>query len=396
MDGFKNLFSLADLESQEGKEKGIRNVNKSKELTESEKQLIISRINLYDPVKESKERAMVTELNSHSNEPQFSNVIDPETNKPMLGCEHYPRNCRLQAACCGAWVVCRFCHDQHIRSHDMNCAEIKQLKCMVCNVDQPISNECINMKCKATFGEYYCPKYRMFDNTPNKVMYHCDDCNACLLGKREDHQHCFRCKRCYPRSDVPGHKCVRGGLDSNCPICGYQLTLSPHKVMPCGHAMHGDCYEKYRSLKRKTCPLCQKPCTIELLKIENERIDAIVAQEEIPEEDRNRAVSIFCYYCAKSSVTKFHHQYLKCTHCAGYNTVRDNVPTENAVSTSSVGVSTSIGNRDEQTNISNNDDSTANLPGGSGGRRITRRSPSQRSPRRGQQPSSRREFTYAA
>ncbi|OWM65131.1 hypothetical protein CDL15_Pgr008718 [Punica granatum] len=35
---------------------------------------------------------------------------DPE--KKIFGCEHYKRNCKLRAACCGKLFPCRFCHDK--------------------------------------------------------------------------------------------------------------------------------------------------------------------------------------------------------------------------------------------------------------------------------------------
>ena len=35
------------------------------------------------------------------------------------GCEHYRRNCKLKAACCGRLVTCRFCHDK-VSDHTMD------------------------------------------------------------------------------------------------------------------------------------------------------------------------------------------------------------------------------------------------------------------------------------
>lgn len=32
--------------------------------------------------------------------------------KQVFGCEHYKRNCKLRAACCGKLFTCRFCHDE--------------------------------------------------------------------------------------------------------------------------------------------------------------------------------------------------------------------------------------------------------------------------------------------
>lgn len=42
---------------------------------------------------------------------------DPE--KKVFGCEHYKRNCKLLAACCGKLFTCRFCHD-NVSDHSMD------------------------------------------------------------------------------------------------------------------------------------------------------------------------------------------------------------------------------------------------------------------------------------
>ena len=42
---------------------------------------------------------------------------DPE--KQVFGCEHYKRNCKLLAACCGKLFTCRFCHDK-VSDHTMD------------------------------------------------------------------------------------------------------------------------------------------------------------------------------------------------------------------------------------------------------------------------------------
>lgn len=42
---------------------------------------------------------------------------DPE--KKIFGCEHYKRNCKVRAACCGKLFPCRFCHDK-VSDHSMD------------------------------------------------------------------------------------------------------------------------------------------------------------------------------------------------------------------------------------------------------------------------------------
>lgn len=42
-----------------------------------------------------------------------------DSEKQIFGCEHYKRNCKLRAACCGKLVPCRFCHDE-VSDHTMD------------------------------------------------------------------------------------------------------------------------------------------------------------------------------------------------------------------------------------------------------------------------------------
>lgn len=47
----------------------------------------------------------------------FPSFRDAE--KQVFGCEHYKRNCKLRAACCGLLFTCRFCHDK-VSDHSMD------------------------------------------------------------------------------------------------------------------------------------------------------------------------------------------------------------------------------------------------------------------------------------
>ena len=56
-----------------------------------------------------------------------SNGVEIEGHSPsfrdpgelVFGCEHYKRNCKLRAACCGKLFTCRFCHD-NVSDHSMD------------------------------------------------------------------------------------------------------------------------------------------------------------------------------------------------------------------------------------------------------------------------------------
>ncbi|KAJ6901125.1 hypothetical protein NC652_027040 [Populus alba x Populus x berolinensis] len=41
--------------------------------------------------------------------------------KQEFGCEHYKRNCKLRATCCGKLFACRFCHDKGKATSEMMC-----------------------------------------------------------------------------------------------------------------------------------------------------------------------------------------------------------------------------------------------------------------------------------
>lgn len=42
-----------------------------------------------------------------------------DSEKQVFGCEHYKRNCKLRAACCGKLFPCSYCHDDKVSDHLM-------------------------------------------------------------------------------------------------------------------------------------------------------------------------------------------------------------------------------------------------------------------------------------
>jgi hypothetical protein len=181
----------------------------------------------------------------------YSSVIDPNTGQPLLGCKHYARNCKIQAKCCGLWCVCRLCHDaQDIAlSHAINRKETERVMCMFCFEEQPVSNQCTS--CEATFARYFCSVCVFYDNSPDKDVYHCDDCGICRVGKGlgKDNFHCEKCNACVSMESRDNHKCIAKSLDANCPICSVYLFTSTDPVvfMRCGHTMHSHCMSIFLS-----------------------------------------------------------------------------------------------------------------------------------------------------
>lgn len=83
----------------------------------------------------------------------------------VLGCEHYRRNCKLKAACCGRLVPCRFCHDR-ASDHAMERQDTREMMCMHCRTLQPIAQHCANAACPhPLMAKYYCGICKMLDDS---------------------------------------------------------------------------------------------------------------------------------------------------------------------------------------------------------------------------------------
>ena len=113
--------------------------------------------------------------------------LDEVTN--ALGCEHYKRNIKLQCSACNKWYTCRFCHDA-VEEHMLNRRETKNMLCMLCGCAQPASEECA--LCGERGAWYYCDVCKLWDDDPEKSIYHCNDCGICRIGKGlgKDFFHC--------------------------------------------------------------------------------------------------------------------------------------------------------------------------------------------------------------
>ena len=77
------------------------------------------------------------------------------------------------------------------------------------------------------------------DNEVDQV-FHCDQCGLCRGGSRETCFHCDKCDTCIDVKYKLKHKCVKGGLKQDCPICMVDLHTSraPLQFLKCGHALH--------------------------------------------------------------------------------------------------------------------------------------------------------------
>ncbi|GMJ10846.1 BRUTUS, embryo defective 2454 [Hibiscus trionum] len=250
---------------------------------------------------------------------------DPE--KQIFGCEHYKRNCKLHAACCGKLFTCRFCHD-NVSDHSMDRKATLEMMCMSCLKIQPVGPVCVTPSCNGlSMAKYYCSICKFFDDERN--VYHCPFCNLCRVGKGLgiDFFHCMTCNCCLGTKLV-NHKCLEKSLETNCPICCDFLFTSSATVraLPCGHYMHSACFQAY-TCSHYTCPLCSK--SLGDMAVYFGMLDALLAAEELPEEYRDRHQDVLCNDCDRKGTARFHWLYHKCEYCGSYNTrvIKTQTPT---------------------------------------------------------------------
>ncbi|KAH9605249.1 hypothetical protein KSS87_002437, partial [Heliosperma pusillum] len=213
----------------------------------------------------------------------FPSYRGPE--KKILGCEHYKRNCKLQAACCDKLFTCRFCHDK-VSDHSMDRKVTSDMMCMQCCKIQPIGQVCTTPSCNGLpMSKYYCGICKFFDDERYSETWSSDLKNNVLSGLSrtienqiyvavvyirkglgEDSFHCMTCNCCLSVKLVD-HKCREKELETNCPICCDFLSTSSASVraLPCGHFMHSACFQVYFGM-----------------------LDALLASEQLPEEYRDR------------------------------------------------------------------------------------------------------------
>ncbi|OZJ02018.1 hypothetical protein BZG36_05199 [Bifiguratus adelaidae] len=238
----------------------------------------------------------------------------------IRGCKHYQRNAKLMADCCKRWFTCRFCHDDN-SDHNIIRQNTKYMMCMYCKAVQPAAQICSNTECSRTLARYYCPKCKLWDDSPKKPIYHCDDCGICRVGRGlgQDYYHCKKCNVCMAIGLKNEHRCIERNLESDCPICGEFMFTSTSRVifMPCGHCIHEHCFNEYAQTSYQ-CPTCLKSLTDTRHLFA--RIDAMLSQSKMPPEYDDYVSNILCNDCTAKSKAKYHFLYHKCQECGSYNT----------------------------------------------------------------------------
>lgn len=130
---------------------------------------------------------------------QHDDSMEVEDVLKDLGCEHYKRNVKLQCSACHRWYTCRFCHDA-VEDHNLNRRETKNMLCMLCECAQPAAGECT--RCSERAAWYYCDVCKLWDDSPDKNIYHCNDCGICRVGEGlgKDFFHCMVRHQTYLRA----------------------------------------------------------------------------------------------------------------------------------------------------------------------------------------------------
>lgn len=118
-----------------------------------------------------------------------TDVACPKEDIRNLGCQHYKRNVKLQCSTCDRWYTCRLCHDEN-EDHILNRRETKNMLCMICGCAQRAGDFCVG--CGERTAWYFCSVCKLWDNDPNKNIYHCNDCGICRKGRGlgKDFFHC--------------------------------------------------------------------------------------------------------------------------------------------------------------------------------------------------------------
>lgn len=251
-------------------------------------------------------------------------------------CNHYNRGCHLLYNCCNEYFPCRFCHDDAKNSYELDVKlmhnadrrTVNTVKCRYCLTEQPISIMCINTECGRMFGNYYCTICKLID-LDDKGQFHCDSCNICRQGGKDNYEHCNACGICIPveSTDIDNgkdknkkHKCSLK-IEGDCPICCSSLFSSTLacSAARCGHWMHSSCLAKYGKTNNR-CPLCFK--SLSDTNAYNAFIDKQIEATPMPDEYKDTMVDIMCNDCSAKSNIKLHFYGLKCAECGNYNTRR--------------------------------------------------------------------------
>ncbi|KAI0181322.1 zf-CHY-domain-containing protein [Hypoxylon sp. FL1284] len=259
-----------------------------------------------------------------------------------LGCEHYRRNVKLQCSTCLRWYTCRFCHDKD-EDHNLIRKDTRNMLCMFCGTAQRAGEACVS--CGASAARYYCSICKLWNDDPDKPVYHCSDCGICRIGRGlgKDFFHCKTCCACIAIGQENDHKCIERSTDCDCPICGDYMFTSPKAVcfMKCGHSIHNQCLDQHMKVAYK-CPICNK--SLANMELQFRNLDLAIEAQPMPPEFRDTRALVLCNDCSAKSSVKYHWLGLKCGVCSSYNTAQLQIlgMNEEAIETDLIGRETQL------------------------------------------------------
>ena len=237
-------------------------------------------------------------------------------NTENIICKHYDRNCLIISKCCNNVYGCRFCHNEN-EDHQINRFETDRIICKKCNIEQNISNKCIN--CNIEFGNYYCYICRLWFND-NKTAYHCEKCGHCRTGNIDDYIHCEKCNICQNKTVYENHNCFTNSFELDCPICNNNLkdSIRPVINLKCGHGIHQECLKNNLINGNMNCPLCK----MSVSDMNNlwEDLDEQILLQPMQLQYRRYKANILCNDCLKETINNYHFIGVKCNNCGSYNT----------------------------------------------------------------------------
>ncbi|BFZ59852.1 hypothetical protein YB2330_000873 [Saitoella coloradoensis] len=293
--------------------------------------LKIQSTDISDREKAHKMQALLTQgYNAPVKPTQIEATVDDkeptyaDKEKGILGCKHYKRAVKLQCHTCNAWSSCRFCHDDSHPDHKLVRQETKNMLCMYCGCAQPAGQNCKH--CKKRLAKYYCDICRLWDDDPEKKIYHCPDCGICRIGEGlgKDFFHCKGCGVCMSMSLQNSHRCIERSTECDCPICGEFMFTSTQTVvfMQCGHSIHQACYEQHIRQSYK-CPTCSR--SLANMDTHFRLLDAEIVRQPMPEPYDKWKANVLCNDCSAKSRVQYHFLGHRCDVCASYNTVLNGV-----------------------------------------------------------------------
>ena len=238
-------------------------------------------------------------------------------NKIIKKCLHYKNNIQIYAYCCNQYYDCHMCHNENT-NHNIATYKLNKIKCINCNSENNLSNECYN--CKITFSEKFCNICNIWTN---EKKYHCVYCNICVYGYKDKLYHCHKCNRCMHINYKLSHKC-KEQKEEICPICLDSIVIDSYKSykLLCGHYLHKTCYfeliKNTNSNKVPSCTLCKKSI-ISISYYEN-KFDHKMIENPVDDYYKNWKTNIICNDCLTKSKVVYHNYFHKCDNCKSYNT----------------------------------------------------------------------------